>query len=63
MTIRDWNGCQSQVETSELCSLNSVSYLDVAKSQTLAVLSSEQETNFKELNENERSRIQASVWA
>ena len=47
--------------TSELCSLNMASSLEVAKSQTLAVLSSDDVTNLIELNENERSVMQDSL--
>jgi hypothetical protein len=55
--ISDIVGCHSHDWTLFLCSANVNSSLAVAKSNTLEVLSSEHDTNFMELGENERSLI------
>jgi hypothetical protein len=60
--IRDWEGCQSQDLTSDWCSVKVISNLEVTKSNTLAVASSEQEQNFIELEEKEMSHTQL-LWA
>lgn len=63
VTIKERVGCQSQVVSSELCSLNLYSILEVAKSQTLAEVSSEQETNLTDEVEKLRSLTQLSACA
>ncbi len=57
VTIKDWKGCQSHAVTAELCSLKINSNLDVAKSKTLAVPSSEHVTNLADVIEVDRSLI------